>query len=194
MTARRRRRRARAERSDIAAAAGRRQRRAAAVDAAAARLVAEVRAGRGPRLLHAVTYRVEGPCLGRPGELPRRRGTGRRAARPTRSLGAPATARRRRQPGPRSTRSSAARAEIEARRRRRPTPRRGPSRRPPSPTCRPREPANGVDDATRRPPRAALARRDAADAQRGRARRGRRPRRHVRPVPAACSRVSASSA
>jgi pyruvate dehydrogenase E1 component alpha subunit len=31
-----------------------------AVDAAAARLLAEVRAGRGPRLLHAVTYRFKG--------------------------------------------------------------------------------------------------------------------------------------
>jgi len=31
-----------------------------AVHAAAGRLVAEVRAGRGPRLLHAITYRVKG--------------------------------------------------------------------------------------------------------------------------------------
>jgi pyruvate dehydrogenase E1 component alpha subunit len=31
-----------------------------AVDTAAAALVADVRAGRGPRLLHAITYRVKG--------------------------------------------------------------------------------------------------------------------------------------
>jgi acetoin:2,6-dichlorophenolindophenol oxidoreductase subunit alpha len=40
---------------------------AAAVDAAACRLVAEVRAGQGPRLLHAVTYRFKGHVSVDPG-------------------------------------------------------------------------------------------------------------------------------
>ena len=40
---------------------------AAAVDAAAAKLIAEIRAGQGPRLLHAVTYRFKGHVSVDPG-------------------------------------------------------------------------------------------------------------------------------
>ena len=128
------------------------------VDAAGGRLVADVRAGAGPRLLHAVTYRVKGqsrwtrPPTATPHEVA--------AALQTDPIArarqhAPGAAGRQRRDAGRH------RARGAGRDRRRPGGRRGRAlarrRAPPTPTCRTPAPGRGDerrrDDLCRRPPR-----------------------------------------
>jgi TPP-dependent pyruvate/acetoin dehydrogenase alpha subunit len=114
-----------------------------AVHETAARLVGEVRAGGGPRLLHALTYRVKGHVSvdlaayrDRPSWPPR--------WKPTRSRGRAASCCRAASPPRRWTPSRTRRATKSIPRSPWPMPRPGPTPAPPSPTCRPREPGNGM--------------------------------------------------
>ena len=118
-----------------------------AVHAAAAALVREVRAGAGPRLLHALTYRVKGhvsvdPAAYRdPEELKAALATDPIARARQHYLALPgAQAGRARRHRARGRRRSGRRRR--SRRRRRLARRRA----APTPTCRPPEPANGTDD------------------------------------------------
>ena len=121
-----------------------------AVHEAAGRLVAEVRTGAGPRLLHAITYRIKGHVSVDPAAY---RDAGELAAahaRPTRSPApAPPTCscraqRRRRCSRPSRTPKPRCRPRWPP-----PRPRPGPRPQRPSPTCRPPEPGNGADDLCR---------------------------------------------
>ena len=117
-----------------------------AVDAAAARLVAEVRGGAGPRFLHAVTYRFKGHVSVDPGAY-------RDQAEVARSTGIRSAARRARRARrsrhrrrARSTRSTLRRTPKSTLRWPRPKRRRGRNPRQRIPTFRTRARANGADE------------------------------------------------